>query len=304
MGKMNNIKTLLGNLGNIDGINLPVRYLRCLVLLVVASSDLAATETSSGNYVPSREHCRSDNKDQHAFRQEVCDKIRELMETAERLQNSQRSMRLDKNGNLMMDSPDGEEVFLGNLRGERGKRGPQGAPGKKGEKGPVGILGDSAEGVSILCQDTVCHLKKGISLIVNRLIIGKRNNACRYGDATLSVDANGSNCPEGRGSVTFGTKNKASGKHSSVLGGEENTASGAAASVLGGRNNTAGGSAAVVGGGSENIANGYSSSIVGGERNIIGDKDSPNASGSRSSILGGRHGMVTGEFSILTGEGD
>uniref|UniRef100_A0A7S1B3K5 Uncharacterized protein n=1 Tax=Corethron hystrix TaxID=216773 RepID=A0A7S1B3K5_9STRA len=59
------------------------------------------------------------------------------------------------------------------------------------------------------------------------IVVGERNSKCEYGNAVLSVDEEGNNCPSGDGSVTFGHENTASGSFSSVTGGISNTASGA-----------------------------------------------------------------------------
>merc|ERR1711957_150970 len=72
------------------------------------------------------------------------------------------------------------------------------------------------------------------------IVIGQKavDEDCIYGDGILSVDANGSNCPSGQSSVTFGTNNKASSGYSSVSGGSGNEASGVRSSILGGLNVT------------------------------------------------------------------
>mmetsp|Transcript_30079 Transcript_30079/g.59548 ORF Transcript_30079/g.59548 Transcript_30079/m.59548 type:complete len:91 (+) Transcript_30079:263-535(+) len=70
-------------------------------------------------------------------------------------------------------------------------------------------------------------------LIPGGLGIGSKNAACEYGLTVLSVDTDGTNCPSGLGSVTFGQGNAASGKYAAVTGGEGNTATSAWAVVTG-----------------------------------------------------------------------
>jgi len=136
------------------------------------------------------------------------------------------------------------------------------------------------------------------------VIIGYKNPNCDYGAASLSVDVGsnswagnpngiGTNCPSGRGSVTFGYTNVASGAYSSVPGGGISVASGLMSSVLGGNNNKAIGPASSVSGGSYNQATKNFSSVLGGNRN--------NATGAFSSISGGRYNEASGHGSSVSG---
>jgi len=136
------------------------------------------------------------------------------------------------------------------------------------------------------------------------VIIGYKNPDCEYGSASLSVDVGsnswggnpngiGTNCPSGRGSVTFGYKNIASGPYSSVPGGGISEASGSMSSVLGGNNNKAIGPASSVSGGSYNQATKNFSSVLGGNRN--------NATGAFSSISGGQYNEAIGHGSSVSG---
>merc|ERR1712151_744785 len=88
------------------------------------------------------------------------------------------------------------------------------------------------------CADDICTADDKTFLFPKNVIIGVVNPDCNYGDASLSVDAGwqskGNNCPEGKGSVTFGRFNKALGYYTSVTGGRSNTASVQYASVSGG----------------------------------------------------------------------
>eukprot|EP00587_Corethron_hystrix_P004662 CAMPEP_0113313310 /NCGR_PEP_ID=MMETSP0010_2-20120614/9787_1 /TAXON_ID=216773 ORGANISM="Corethron hystrix, Strain 308" /NCGR_SAMPLE_ID=MMETSP0010_2 /ASSEMBLY_ACC=CAM_ASM_000155 /LENGTH=388 /DNA_ID=CAMNT_0000169301 /DNA_START=140 /DNA_END=1309 /DNA_ORIENTATION=+ /assembly_acc=CAM_ASM_000155 len=71
------------------------------------------------------------------------------------------------------------------------------------------------------------------------LVVGKKNMACNYGNATLTVDAGkkeeGTNCPSGQGSVTFGISNKVTGSFSTILGGMKNKVSKKGGAILGGK---------------------------------------------------------------------
>ena len=90
---------------------------------------------------------------------------------------------------------------------------------------------ESANGWCTSKDDNYFQFSKGI-------IIGQKaaDEDCMYGDSILSVDANGSNCPSGQSSVTFGTNNKASGTYYYVSDGAGNEASGVRSSILGGIN--------------------------------------------------------------------
>merc|ERR1740139_319936 len=145
-------------------------------------------------------------------------------------------------------------------------------------------------------------------LIPGGLVVGSRNDGCTYGDAVLSVDTEGTNCPSGRGSVTLGHRNTARGKYSSVTGGYDNTAAGEASSVSGGvlnrantgyssvsggADNRAAGSGSSVSGGGANVVTGIGSSVSGGYKNV--------AAATRSSIFGGNTNSATGEVSSVSG---
>jgi len=112
------------------------------------------------------------------------------------------------------------------------------------------------------------------------IVIGQKNEAClSYGDAILSVDNEGSNCPSGKGSVTFGTDNKASGLNSIILGGTNNIASGYLSHIVGARDSEASGRRAGLYSGWMNKALGTMSVVIGGQAN--------EASGSQGSIIVG-----------------
>jgi len=161
-------------------------------------------------------------------------------------------------------------------------------------KATIGLLQKSVEGSTTRTLQDVPFSKVGEDWVADRdalfifqrgVIIGPKNPACAYGQSVLSVDgdwkgtAQGSNCPSGKGSVTFGVRNEASGVYSSVLGGFTNQAQGSAASVLGGGGNKAIGAYSIVLGGDTNTAMGMSTSIAGGLKNTC--------AGSYNSILGG-----------------
>ena len=89
------------------------------------------------------------------------------------------------------------------------------------------------------CADGWCTSKDNNYFQFSKgITIGQKaaDEDCMYGDSILSVDANGSNCPSGQSSVTFGTNNKASGTYSSVSGEAGNEASRVRSSILGGIN--------------------------------------------------------------------
>merc|ERR1711957_1056422 len=93
-----------------------------------------------------------------------------------------------------------------------------------------------ADGWCTSKDDNYFQFSKGI-------VIGTKapDEDCIYGDGILSVDANGSNCPSGKASVTFGVDNKAIGLGSTISGGSQNIASGEWSSVSGGSGNVASG---------------------------------------------------------------
>jgi len=130
------------------------------------------------------------------------------------------------------------------------------------------------------------------------IVIGQKNEDCNYGDAFLSVDGEGENCPSGYNSVTFGRGNLATGRHSSVTGGGWNTASGNYASITAGNYNTASGGYSSTTGGAYNTAKGDYSSISGGLGN------NAEAKGEYSSITGGTSNTASGKCSSITGGKD
>jgi len=102
------------------------------------------------------------------------------------------------------------------------------------------------------------------------IVIGEWNPKCNYGAGIFSVDGPSdsvyhtyTNCPQGSGTVTFGSNNIASGHHSSVTGGNGNSASGDYSSISGGLNNKASGLHSFVSGGASNVASGIASSSTG-----------------------------------------
>lgn len=106
------------------------------------------------------------------------------------------------------------------------------------------------------------------------VVVGKWNNKCNYGDGILSVDGYGNNCPSGKGSVTLGRQNKASGAYATVTGGARNTASQFYSAVAGGNNNIAANHFSFAAGGNSNKASGSSSTAVGGNLNEASSDDS------------------------------
>ena len=114
------------------------------------------------------------------------------------------------------------------------------------------------------------------------IVIGEWNPTCTYGAGIFSVDGvsddHSPNCPQGNGTVTFGSNNIASGLYSSVTGmlnrgnfaiyrvqsfAELNDTFDNSAIILGGVNNVASGLYSSVSGGSDNKASGTSSSSTG-----------------------------------------
>jgi len=167
-------------------------------------------------------------------------------------------------------------------------------------KATIGLLQKSVEGSTTRTLQDMPFSKVGEDWVADPaalfvfkrgVIIGNKNEACAYGRAILSVDADynvsGSNCPSGDGSVTFGMQNEASERWSSVLGGLSNQARGRYASVLGGVRNEAIGFSSVVLGGHSNQAIGVGTSISGGLQNTC--------DGSYNSILGGFEQELSGD---------
>jgi len=176
------------------------------------------------------------------------------------------------------------------------------------------------------CDGTKCTSADKLFLFPRGVIIGTEMEDCNYGDGILSVDASGSNCPSGLGSVTFGRRNVVTGDSGSITGGETNKAGGEFASISGGFNNYAksdrssisggvnnkvSGDGGSVSGGDDNKASGMYSSVSGGDSNIAkGYKSSISggtkneATGKKSSILGGRNNTAMGKRSSVSGGKD
>jgi len=160
------------------------------------------------------------------------------------------------------------------------------------------------------CDGTKCTSEDKLFLFPKGVIIGTEMEDCDYGDGILSVDASGSNCPSGLGSVTFGRRNVVTGDSGSVTGGETNTAGGEFASISGGFNNHAKSFRSSISGGLNNRVSGDGGSVTGGDRNTASGKYSSvsggysnTAKGKKSSISGGSKNEATGtKSSILGGE--
>merc|ERR1740139_1842998 len=193
--------------------------------------------------------------------------------------------------------PKGEAALASNA--EKSRRGTQTGAGVSHDASPFTKEGDwwVAAGDAMF-------------LIPGGLVVGSRNAGCTYGDAVLSVDTEGTNCPSGRGSVTLGHLNTAKGKYSSVTGGYDNTAAGEASSVAGGVFNRATTGCSSVSGGYDNHATGVGSSVSGGDGNsargmyssISGGFENV-AEGSRSSVTGGADNRAAGSGSSVSGGG-
>jgi len=159
------------------------------------------------------------------------------------------------------------------------------------------------------------------------IVIGNKMEAadCTYGTSVLSVDADGNNCPEGDGSVTFGSANSAKEDYSTVTGGTQNEAEGLYSSVTGGSQNSAIGPYSTIHGGADNKAEGLNGCVTGGRFNkaegeyatISGGYDNiargqtstvsggilNKAEGEDSSITGGLRNKTTGRYSTISGGG-
>ena len=158
------------------------------------------------------------------------------------------------------------------------------------------------------CSENWCVATSKHFSFPKGVVVGQRNRNCNYGDSVLSVDRDGTNCPSGNGSVTFGASNTASDDYASVTGGFNNTASAPSASVTGGSDNTASGDVSSVSGGSENDAMGKYSSVSGGLFNVAYGVDSSvigginnNARGIYSSVFGGDTNHAVGNGSSVVG---
>eukprot|EP00587_Corethron_hystrix_P012980 CAMPEP_0113316820 /NCGR_PEP_ID=MMETSP0010_2-20120614/11956_1 /TAXON_ID=216773 ORGANISM="Corethron hystrix, Strain 308" /NCGR_SAMPLE_ID=MMETSP0010_2 /ASSEMBLY_ACC=CAM_ASM_000155 /LENGTH=157 /DNA_ID=CAMNT_0000173639 /DNA_START=45 /DNA_END=518 /DNA_ORIENTATION=- /assembly_acc=CAM_ASM_000155 len=150
---------------------------------------------------------------------------------------------------------------------------------------------------SIRCNGTLCVADKNVRYQFPKgVMVGAINKSCTYGDATFSVDWDGTNCPSGIGAVTFGSGNVASGKSSSdssISGGQGNKARGTESSVSGGYGNDASGNNASVSGGQNNEASENNASVSGGNKN--------KASGSWATVSGGTHNEASGDFATVIG---
>jgi len=159
------------------------------------------------------------------------------------------------------------------------------------------------------CSDNWCKAtSRKYFLFPKGVVIGTSNRECDYGNSILSVDRDGSNCPSGDGSVTFGVKSEATQEFASVTGGYNNTASAPYASVTGGSNNDAMGRYSSVSGGHSNVAFGIDSSVSGGVSNNARNKytsvsggDSNHAVGISSSVAGGYYNDASGSGATVNG---
>lgn len=165
------------------------------------------------------------------------------------------------------------------------------------------------ENLPFTCDDRKCTADiEKLFIFPKGVLIGLENADCNYGDHILSVDATGSNCPSGIGSVTFGRINEATGMFGSVTGGEKNKASGKFASVSGGFTNSATGYKSSISGGRDNEAKDIYTSVTGGEGNTASGKyasvsggNKNNAKGDKSSISGGGNNEALGKRSSILG---
>jgi len=158
------------------------------------------------------------------------------------------------------------------------------------------------------CDKHLCTAKNKMFLFPESVIIGAINADCQYGEAVLSVDVGGNNCPSGSGSVTFGSYNIANGKYSTVTGGHQNSANGKSSTVSGGKDNSANGTSSSVTGGSKNSANDVCDSVSGGYENIANGRYSTvtagyrnSANGDSSSVSGGAENYANGNSSSVSG---
>merc|ERR1712238_198411 len=79
----------------------------------------------------------------------------------------------------------------------------------------------SGDGTSpFTCANGWCTNSDNYFQFSKGIVIGQKaaDEDCTYGDGILSVDSNGSNCPSGLSSITFGQNNKALGLGSTITG--------------------------------------------------------------------------------------
>jgi len=121
------------------------------------------------------------------------------------------------------------------------------------------------------CTDNVCTAENKLFQFPKGVVIGKLNITCPYGTASLSVDLEGTNCPGGDNSVTFGKSNsvEATGSFSSITGGLNNEVKGSFSSITGGQDNKVTGKYSLVSGGWKNKVSGERSSILGGKKQTV-----------------------------------
>ena len=144
------------------------------------------------------------------------------------------------------------------------------------------------------CSDNWCKAtSRKYFLFPKGVVIGTSNRECDYGNSILSVDRDGSNCPSGDGSVTFGVKSEATQEFASVTGGYNNTASAPYASVTGGSSNDAMGRHSSVSGGHSSKATQEFASVTGGYNNT--------ASAPYASVTGGSNNDAMGRYSSVSG---
>jgi len=144
------------------------------------------------------------------------------------------------------------------------------------------------------CDEEVCTGKDNMKFVIpTALIVGQINDGCGYGTAAFSVDAEGGNCPEGDGSVVFGSGSTASGTGSTVTGGQGSVAGGEYSSVGGGSGNQANGGWSSVTGGGFNVADNDYSFVASGYSNL--------ADGDFASVIGGLLNKATGQYTYIGG---
>jgi len=144
------------------------------------------------------------------------------------------------------------------------------------------------------CTDDQCTADSKYFVFPKGVLVGARNYHCDYGEAVLSVDGSGKNCPSGYSSVTFGESNHATGDFSVVAGGFLHTASGKWSFIGGGYWNKASARWSDVHGGAFNIASGDHAAVYGGRHNT--------ASKTYSVVMGGTGGTSPSNYSYAFGE--
>ena len=150
-----------------------------------------------------------------------------------------------------------------------------------------------AEDQPFTCTDDQCVADSKYFVFPKGVLVGARNRHCTYGEAVLSVDGTGTNCPSGYSSVTFGEVNKATGRHSVVAGGYVHTASGQWSFIGGGYENKASARWSDTHVGAFNIASGDHAAVIDGSQNTV----SKNYSG----VMGGKDGTSPSSFSYAFG---